>query len=127
MSIVGTGGVRVDDPAVAPDLSLCPGEYFNLPHLEHGPGEPGAECRLAAHKGVDERLHGGVGQQCRIRLEEAQVVGEPKVVLVVELCRREEVHERCCRRERLVAVRRADTLEQERISLAQRRINLLHG
>ena len=72
----GSGVARVDDPAVAPDLSLRPGQHFDLPHLEHGPGEPGLPCRLAAHEGVDESLHRRVGQQRRVRYEEAQVVAE---------------------------------------------------
>ena len=119
------GGPRgVDDPAVAPDLSLCPGQHLGLPHLEHGPGELGPPRRLAAREGVDERLRRRVGHQRRVRREEAQVVLQADVVLAVELGRRDEVHERRGRREGLVAAGRADAPEQKCVGIAQRRINL---
>ena len=120
----GSGVARVDDPAVAPDLSLRPGQHFDLPHLEHGLGELGLPCRLAAHEGVDESLHRRVGQQRRVRREEAQVVAQADLILVVEPRRRDEVHERRRRREELAAVGRADALEQKCVGLAQCRINL---
>ena len=121
----GGGGVeRVDDPAVAPDLSLRPGQHLDAPHLEHGPGELGPPRRLAAREGVDERLRRRVGHQRRVRREEAQVVLQADVVPVVEPRRRDEVHERGRRREELAAVGRADALEQKCVGLAQRRINL---
>ena len=97
------GPSGVDDPAVAPDLALRPGQHLDLPHLEHGPGELGLPHRLAAHEGVDERLRRRVGHQRRVRREEAQVVLQADVVLAVELGRRDEVQERRCRREGLVA------------------------
>lgn len=115
---------RVDDPAVEPDLALRPGQHADLPHLDHGPGELEPERRLAAHEGVHRGLERGVRQQRRVRLEEAEVVCQPDVVPVVELGRRQDVHEGGRRRERLVAVRRTDALQQERVRLAQRRINL---
>lgn len=125
--IGGSNSSRVDHTAVAPDLALRPGEHLNIPHLKHGLDELGLPCRLAAHEGLDQRLHRRVGQKCSVRLEEPQVVDEADVVLVVELCGRDEVHERRRRREELAAVGRADALEQERVRLAQCRINLYYA
>ncbi|WVZ96643.1 LOW QUALITY PROTEIN: hypothetical protein U9M48_042255 [Paspalum notatum var. saurae] len=58
-----------------------------------------------------------------VRLEEAEVVGEADVVLVVEGGRRDEVHGRGGVGEELAAVDGADALEQERVRRAQRRID----
>jgi hypothetical protein len=52
------------------------------------------------------------------------LVLQAHVVLVVELLRRDEVHERRRRREEPAAVDRADALEQKCVGLAQRRIDL---
>jgi len=118
------GTNRVDDPAVSPDLALCPGEHLDLPHLDHGLGELALPFRLAAHEGVDQCLHGSVGQQRSIRLKEAEVVGQANVVLVVKLFRRDEIHERRRVREELAAVGWADALEEKCVGFAQRRVNL---
>ena len=74
----------VDPPAVLPDLSAGPSQRRDVPHLDHPHHEVLEEGALAADVLLDQRVGGAAVEELLVRVQDAPLLDEVLVVVVLE-------------------------------------------